>query len=339
MKKNQDKQPKTIYVETEEQESICNKSSTNITNSTTNNTSVINDQKQVRKQTYTQIKQLGEGSYGKAYLVKCSGDGSLAVIKAMQIESMSDEAKKEAFKEAKILEKLDHCNIVRFIEVFRSNKPTATLNIVMEYADGGDLNKAIKEQQKLNTFFPETKIIDWFCQICLAVKHIHSKKVLHRDLKSGNIFLTSTGLVKLGDFGIAKSLSNTLEKAKTVIGTPYYLSPEIIMNKPYSFKSDIWSLGVLLYEMTVLKMPFDAKSMPMLTLRIIKGEYMKVPNVFSNELSELISTLLTVDHKKRPDIDQVLQSPILRNRISVFLKEINFDNEASKNIIDNFVRF
>ena len=111
------------------------------------------------------------------------------------------------------------------------------------------------------------------------------------------------------------------------------------MNKPYSFKSDIWSLGVLLYEMTVLKMPFDAKSMPMLTLRIIKGEYMKVPNVFSNELSELISTLLTVDHKKRPDIDQVLQSPILRNRISVFLKEINFDNEASKNIIDNFVRF
>jgi NIMA (never in mitosis gene a)-related kinase len=261
---------------------------------------------QVRKQTYTQVKQLGEGSYGKAYLVKCSGDNSLAVIKTMSLDSISDEARKDAYKEAKILEKLDHQNIVKFIEVFRSNKPYPTLNIVMEYADGGDLNKAIKEQQKLNTFFPESKILGWFCQICLGVKHIHSKRILHRDLKSGNIFLTNEGLVKIGDFGIAKSLGNTLEKAKTVIGTPYYLSPEIIMNKPYSFKSDIWSLGVLLYEMCVLKMPFDAKSMPMLTLKIIKGEFMKLPSSFSEEISELIKTLLTVDHKKRPDIDLVL---------------------------------
>lgn len=260
----------------------------------------------IRKQTYSQIKQLGEGSYGKAYLVKCSLDNSLAVIKTMPLESMSDESKTEAFKEAKILEKLDHPNIVKFIEVFRSNKPFANLNIVMEYADGGDVNKAIKEQKKQSAFFPEQKVLDWFCQICLAVKHIHEKKILHRDLKSGNIFLTSTGIVKLGDFGIAKSLCNTLEKAKTVIGTPYYLSPEIIMNKPYSFKSDIWSLGVLLYEMCVLKMPFDAKSMPMLTLKIIKAEYMKLPSTFSIEMNELIKSLLTVDHKKRPNIDQVL---------------------------------
>ena len=102
--------------------------------------------------------------------------------------------------------------------------------------------------------------MDLFCQILLAVRHIHEKKILHRDLKSGNIFLTSTGQVKLGDFGIAKSLCSTLDKAKTFIGTPYYFSPEVIMSKPYSFKSDIWSLGVLLYEMSFLKMPFEAKS-------------------------------------------------------------------------------
>lgn len=269
--------------------------------------------KQIRKQTYTQVKQLGEGSYGKAYLVKCSLDNTLAVIKTMPLDSMSDEAKKEAFKESKILEKLNHPNIIKFIEVFRSNKPFSTLNIVMEYADGGDLNKAIKEQQKIKKFFPETKILDWFCQICLAVKHIHSKKILHRDLKSGNVFLTNSGIVKLGDFGISKSLNNTLEKAKTVIGTPYYLSPEIIMNKPYSFKSDIWSLGVLLYEMSVLKMPFDAKSMPMLTLKIIKGEYMKLPSNFSKELCDLIKSLLTVDHKKRPDINELLGKSIIYN--------------------------
>lgn len=265
---------------------------------------------EVKKQTYTQVKQLGEGSYGKAFLVKCSGDNSYAVIKTMNLDSLSDEAKKEAYKEAKILEKLDHSNIIRFIEVFRSNKPYPTLNIVMEYADGEDLNKLIKAQQKENKFFPEEKILDWFCQICLAVKHMHDKKILHRDLKSGNIFLTKSGIVKLGDFGISKTLNSTLDKAKTLIGTPYYLSPEIIMNKPYSFKSDIWSLGVLLYEMILLKMPFDAKSMPMLTLKIIKAEYVPLPDQFSKEIRDLVSSMLLVDPNKRPSADELLSKII-----------------------------
>jgi NIMA (never in mitosis gene a)-related kinase 1/4/5 len=272
---------------------------------------IIKD-KQVRKQTYTQVKLLGEGSYGRAYLVKCSSDSSYAVIKTMSLNSMSDQAKKEAYKEAKILEKLDHSNIVKFIEVFRSNKPFPTLNIVMEYADGGDLNKLIKNQQKEKAFFPEETVLDWFCQICLAVKHLHDKRILHRDLKSGNIFLTKSGMVKLGDFGISKSLENTLDKAKTVIGTPYYLSPEIIMNKPYSFQSDIWSLGVLLYEMSFLKMPFDAKSMPMLTLKIIKGEYTPLPKEFSSDIKNLIASILVVDAKKRPTINDLLSKHVLK---------------------------
>lgn len=260
----------------------------------------------VKKQTYSQIKQLGEGSYGKAFLVKCSLDSTFAVIKTMNLETLSEEAKKEAYKEAKILEKLDHSNIIKFIEVFRSNKPFSTLNIVMEYADGGDLNKLIKEQKKDGSYFSEDKILNWFCQICLAVKHMHDKKILHRDLKSGNMFLTKSGMIKVGDFGISKSLENTMDKAKTVIGTPYYLSPEIIMNKPYSFASDIWSLGVLLYELCLLTMPFDAKSMPMLTLKIIKGEFIPLPNVFSKEMKDLINSILIVDAKKRPTIDQLL---------------------------------
>lgn len=277
---------------------------------------VIN-KKEVKKQTYSQVKLLGEGSYGKAFLVKCSSDNSYAVIKTLSLNSMTEEAKKEAYKEAKILEKLDHSNIIRFIEVFRSNRPYPTLNIVMEYADGGDLNKLIKLQQKEKSYFPEDKILDWFCQICLAVKHLHDKKVLHRDLKSGNIFLTKGGLVKLGDFGISKNLDNTMDKAKTVIGTPYYLSPEIIMNKPYSFQSDIWSLGVLLYEICLLKMPFDAKSMPMLTLKIIKGEYTNLPDVFSKDIRDIIKWILVVDPKKRPKIDDLL-SKLINIYINVY---------------------
>lgn len=266
----------------------------------------VSNKMEVKKQTYTQIKQLGEGSYGKAFLVKCSDDNSFAVIKTMNLDSLSDESKKEAYKEAKILEKLDHSNIIRFIEVFRSNKPYPTLNIVMEYADGEDLNKLIKAQQKENKFFSEDKILDWFCQICLAVKHMHDKRILHRDLKSGNIFLTKSGMVKIGDFGISKTLNSTLDKAKTLIGTPYYFSPEIIMNKPYSLKSDVWSLGVLLYEMILLKMPFDAKSIPMLTLKIIKAEYAPLPDLFSKELRDLVSSMLVIDPNKRPSANDLL---------------------------------
>jgi NIMA (never in mitosis gene a)-related kinase len=134
----------------------------------------------------------------------------------------------------------------------------------MDYADGGDLQSKIKERAKNKDasgkpqYWPEDELLNLFTQICLAMKHVHDKKILHRDLKSQNIFLTKRGLVKLGDFGIARVLSNTKSKAKTVVGTPYYLSPEIIKSESYNFKSDIWSLGVLLYEMAALQPPFNA---------------------------------------------------------------------------------
>jgi len=158
-------------------------------------------------------------------------------------------------KEAKVLEILNHPNIVHFREVYKTKK--GVLCIVMEYADNGDLDMAIKSRKADNNdgeakYYTEAEAIDIFTQICLALKHTHDKKILHRDLKSQNIFLTKRGIVKLGDFGIARVLSHTKSAAKTVVGTPYYLSPEIIMNKAYNFKSDIWSLGVLLYEMSAL---------------------------------------------------------------------------------------
>lgn len=120
-----------------------------------------------------------------------------------------------------------------------------------------------------------------FTQICLAIKHIHDRKILHRDLKSQNVFMTRSGIAKLGDFGIAKVLSSTADNAKTIVGTPYYLSPEIIENKPYNFKSDIWSLGVLLYEMCALKPPFNGASLHILALQIVRGVYQPLPAHYS----------------------------------------------------------
>ncbi|XP_022786792.1 serine/threonine-protein kinase Nek5-like [Stylophora pistillata] len=125
---------------------------------------------------------------------------------------------------------------------------------------------------------PEDQVLDYFVQICLGLKHVHDRKILHRDLKSQNIFLTKNGIVKLGDFGIARVLHSTMELARTCIGTPYYLSPEICENKPYNNKSDIWSLGCVLYELLTLKHAFEAGNMKNLVLKIIRygiGQGMK----------------------------------------------------------------
>ncbi len=248
---------------------------------------------------------------------------------------MSDEEKKEAYLEAKIHEKLCHPNIIKFKEVFISRKPKTTLHIVMDYADNGDLQNKIKNQK--GKYFSESQVVNWFTQICLAIKHIHDRKILHRDLKSQNIFVTKEGIVKLGDFGIAKCLNMTLDKAKTIVGTPYYLSPEIVQSKPYNFKSDIWSLGVLLYEMLALKMPFDAKSLPMLTLKIIKGNFGSIPSCFSKDVKNLVTTLMQVDSNKRPSVNDVLKLPIIKNKIKEFLNESEYNQEFSHTILHKHV--
>lgn len=197
------------------------------------------------------------------------------------------------------------------------------------------MHNRIKAQK--GKLLAESLILDWFTQICLAIKHIHDKKILHRDLKSQNVFLNKNGIIKLGDFGISKCLEHTFEKVQTIVGTPYYLSPEIVQNKPYSFKSDIWSLGILLYEMTALKMPFDANSLPLLYVKIIRGNYSTVPNSFSKELRNLINSLLLVDPEKRPTINEILRLPLIKSRIKNFLNENQYDDEFSHTILHKFV--
>ena len=285
---------------------------------------------------YKVIQQLGEGSFGKAFLCKRESDDSLCVIKQILIEGLDKKEKDDVLNESIILAKLDHLNIIKFFEVFESNKPKHMVNIVTEYADGGDLSEKIKEKKNKNNNFTESEILDYFTQICLAIKHIHEKKIIHRDLKSGNIFLMKNGLVKLGDFGISKRFQKTMDKAKTFIGTPYYLSPEIINGKPYDSKSDIWALGVLLYEMMTFKMPFNANSLPMLSVKIMRGQYIPPPTIYTKDLRELVTKCLTVEPKNRPSIQEILRMPIIQNRIRSFLTENQYNKEFNKTITKKY---
>lgn len=176
---------------------------------------------------YENLRVLGEGTFGRCYLVNERTTKKLCVIKQIDMRGMTEREKTNTKREAYILEALTHPNIINFLGSFDS-KP-GYLNIVMSYADGGDLGKKIKEAN--GRYFSENIILGWFTQICLAIKHIHERRYIHRDLKCENVFMTKEGLVKLGDFGIAKSLKQSMEKVKTVVGTPYYMSPEICDNK------------------------------------------------------------------------------------------------------------
>ena len=195
----------------------------------------------------------------------------------------------------------------------------------MEYCSGGDLRAIL--QQRAGVLFPQDRILDWFVQLCLAVKYIHDRHILHRDIKSQNIFLTEAGRIKLGDFGISKMLDNSKDLANTCVGTPYYLSPEICQNKPYNSKSDVWALGCVLYEMASLKHPFEATCMKSLVMKIMKGTFRPVPSKFTWDFKALIRQILLSNPLKRPSVTTILSKKILIERVPKFVNrsEDNLD--------------
>ena len=272
---------------------------------------------------YKRIKLLGKGGFGSAILVeKRDGGRQQLVLKEVLLQPGAGHAKavEDAKREASFLKSLHHPNIVSFIDTFAEN---GNLYIVMEYADGGDLHQRIsqlKSQQKSGGMLEE-EALNYFVQICLAIKHIHDRKILHRDLKSQNVFLTKKGIVKVGDFGIAKSLSSSMDMAKTQIGTPYYLSPEICCDKPYNKKSDMWALGVVLYEMLALSLPFLANDLPRLVTKILAGKYAPLPPQYSRATRSLVESLLQKDPKQRPSINAVLRTEVIRSRMQGFLTQ------------------
>jgi len=212
----------------------------------------------------------------------------------------------EVRNEAKILSSITSEFIVKYYASFLENN---TLNIVMEYCESGDLSKYLSIKRNLVKILNEDLVWKYFIQISLGIGYLHAKKILHRDLKSMNIFLTKNNDVRIGDLGVAKVLSGTSLFAKTYIGTPYYLSPEICEEMPYNEKSDIWALGVILYELATFKHPFSANNQAALIMKILKGKYEPISKEYSNDLKIIIELLLEKDYTIRPSVFDVLVNP------------------------------
>ena len=269
------------------------------------------------------LSKLGEGAYSTVYKVKRIIDNQVYALKKVKLMNLSEKEKENSLNEVRILASVKSNFVVSYKEAFFDEKDN-TLGIVMEFADRGDLYQQIVAHKKTAKFFEESDIWRIFIQLVKGLKALHDLKILHRDMKSANVFLFSNGCAKLGDLNVSKVARRGLGYTQT--GTPYYASPEVWKDKPYDHKSDVWSLGCVLYEMITLRPPFRAKDMEGLFNKVCKGQFSKIPERFSEDLFTIVKYLLQVNSIQRPSCEQILQHPIILKRIEYF-KSFGNDEE------------
>jgi serine/threonine protein kinase len=246
---------------------------------------------------YRKLKCLGRGQNGEVWLVERE-DSSLAALKQVYIDDQDS-----LNLEVTVLEKLHHPHIIQFYESFVHEK---FLCIVIDYAEGGDLSTRLKIAKHKGYKFTEPQIRKWFMQICIGLLYIHENKIIHRDLKSQNIFLTKSGDIKIGDFGISRVLNKSDEFANTSVGTPYYISPEVCKGHDYDYKADVWSLGCIIYELCTLRRPFDGDSMATVFSNILNNSPDPLPEELSESLKSCVFMMLEKNPSNRPSISKIL---------------------------------
>jgi serine/threonine protein kinase len=222
---------------------------------------------------YVREKAIGRGRSGRAVLLRRPSDEHRVVVKQVELDGLSAKERAECENEVVVLRMLCHPNILTCLDSVSSG---VHLNIVTEYCAGGTLDARLRRARTAGEPLAEAQIFSWLVQLADALAHMHSRRVLHRDVKAANIFLAGgegeSQLVKLGDLGVARVLSAEAAMAETMIGTPYYLSPELVQGMPYGAQSDVWALGVVLYEMCALRRPFTGENISTLAWRICQAE-------------------------------------------------------------------
>ena len=281
------------------------------------------------------LSKIGEGSYSTVLKVQRIEDGNIYALKRVKFYKLSEKEKENALNEIRILASVKSKNVISYKEAFFDEKDSS-LGIVMEYADKGDLFQLITERKKTKNYFTEQEVWKIFIQLLNGLKALHDFKILHRDIKSANVFLFKGGICKLGDLNVSKVARKGLGYTQT--GTPYYASPEVWEEKPYDSKSDVWSLGCVMYEMITLRPPFQAKSMEELYKKVMRGNYPRIPSKYSEDLSDAIKLMIQVEAGARPSCEELLKMPMITKRIEFFNnnKDIDITEEQNESLNKKF---
>ena len=278
------------------------------------------------------INKIGNGSYSEVFKVRRKEDKEIYALKKVKMKNLKEKEKQNSLNEIRILASIKSPFVISYKEAFFVEEDK-TLNLVMEYADNGDLYQKIKLFKKKKLFFEEKEIWKIFIQITRGLKSLHSLNIQHRDFKCANIFLFSDGTAKIGDLNVSKILNKSLGQTQT--GTPYYASPEVWNNSPYDCKSDIWSLGCILYEMLTLNPPFQADDFDQLYKKVIAGKYNKINSRYSEDMNEILKLLFKVDPKERPSCEEILNLDLIKKRIEFFKDEAGLDFNDINALDDN----
>jgi NIMA (never in mitosis gene a)-related kinase len=278
------------------------------------------------------INKLGNGAYSEVFKVRRKADSKIYALKKVKLKNLKEKEKQNSLNEIRILASIKSPFVIGYKEAFFTEEDK-TLNLVMEYADSGDLYQKIKLFKKKKLFFEEKDIWKIFIQITRGLKSLHDLNILHRDFKSANIFLFEDGAAKIGDLNVSKILNKSLGQTQT--GTPYYASPEVWNNSPYDCKSDIWSLGCILYEMLTLNPPFQADDFDGLYKKVIAGKYNKINARYSEDMNEILKLLFKVNPKERPTCDEILKLDLIKKRIEFFKAEAGLDLNDIDALDDN----
>lgn len=270
-------------------------------------------------QDYEQISTLYETNTTKILQIRRKSDNKLLIAKQLDYSQMSEKSKQQLVSEVNILREMKHSNVVRYYE-YIIDKSSQIITIIMEFCENGDLGSRILQakKEKHQTGFSEEFIWRIFTQISLALHDLHKRKeglILHRDLKPANIFLDHNDNAKLGDFGFAKILEDPKDFATTKAGTLQYMPPELLNENKYTEKSEIWSLGCILYEMCSFAKPFEATNELALALKIRDGKIEQIPSKYSNEIRRVIAWCLSINHKERPNAEDLLNIPEISRRL------------------------
>ena len=274
------------------------------------------------------LSKLGDGSYSIVYKVRRKTDGNIYALKKVKLQKLSEKEKANSLNEVRILASVKSTFVISYKEAF-IDELDKSLCLVMEYADKGDLYQKITQFKRMHYLVDEADVWRIFIQMTKGLKALHDLNILHRDMKSANIFLFSDGSAKIGDLNVSKVMKKGMGYTQT--GTPYYASPEVWEDKPYNTKSDIWSLGCVTYEMLALHPPFRADDMEGLYNQVKRGKYKNVCSKYSNDIRELLKMLFKVNPEERPSCQEILEHPIIKKRIEFFKAEAGFEDEGEMN--------